>query len=166
MKKLFKLLLPIFLVIGSLASSGIMHANDDIAKAFRVESTQQGNQYEIALVCQDKVIGSITYHQPIPGCWKIKEVYVEKILRNHGLGTLLITQCINHISSVGFEKIELDVMPIDPIGPSLEKLIQFYTNLFNKLTPTPLYTLSTILDEECPWLAMVTMVITKNNIAT
>lgn len=152
-----KLLLSIALAISGL--SIFANAKADITISGPIEGN---NQYKIALSSAGKIRGSIEYQRTAPGCWKIQELYIAKELRNQGLGTLLIVSCIQHMLSVGFEKVELDVMPIDTHGPTLDQLISFYTKVFNKICPPSLYTLHISHDEECPWLATVKMVITKN----
>lgn len=159
MKKLFVLVLSCLLTVGGLSTFLTAHADMTISQPI-----EQNNQYKIDLCCDGKIIGSIDYQLTAPGCWKIKEVFVAKEFRNHGLGSLLIAHCMQHILINRFEKIEFDVMPIDPQGPTLEELVQIYVKLFKKLSPSSLYTLNTIADEECPWLATVKMVITKNPI--
>ena len=62
---------------------------------------------------------------------------------------------------IGCEKIELDVLPTDPRGPNIDELVAFYTKIFNKFTPAPMYRIITAHEEECPWFALVKMTITK-----
>lgn len=155
MKKL--LLFSAFVISGL---SIITNTQCDITVSHTIE---HDNQYTINLTDNDKMIGSISYEQMQPLHWKIKEIFVTADQRKIGLGTNLITQCMQHIALFGFEKIELDVMPIDPTGPTLEDLIAFYIKIFKKLAPAPFYSLHLVSDEECPWLATIKMIITKNS---
>lgn len=147
----------------ALAISGLSITTSTQCDITASHTIEHDNQYTINLTDNDTIISSISYEQVHPLHWKIKEVFVTASQRKIGLGTHLITQCIQHIALFGFEKIELDVMPIDPKGPSLEELIAFYIKIFKKLAPAPFYSLHLVSDEECPWLATIKMVITKNS---
>lgn len=162
MKFLTKRILGIFLGIGSLVVSYALNAED---KPFTIsQPITQNTRFEINAYCQDKKTGYIQYEKTGNQSWKIHEVYTAAEYRNKGLGTMLISHCITHITQNGCEKLEFDVMPIDPNGPTVEQLVAFYTKIFQKFVAEPFYRLTAMPDEECPWLAFVKMSITKNYI--
>lgn len=97
------------------------------------------NQYVITIIDNEntpnqRTVGSLCYYPVTAEKYKIDWLWIDKSHRQSKLGSTLLSICFAHLQMLSCKKIVLYAMPLDN-NITLDKLINFYCQIFLKLAP-------------------------------